>query len=299
MNTKISHLQLRDRVLPIGKKTYIVGILNITPDSLGGGYLDDISGALNHAYQLIEDGADILEIGGESTRPGFQILSPQDVINRLQPVLRELCKNIKVPLSIDTYKSEVAQFALDLGVQIVNDVSGLRADPRMAEVINQYHACAVICRDREKTDRFSNERKYFGSNMHAVEQIMKENFLYALENGIDKNRIILDPRIGSGMTVDNALLSTNDCIEILQNQDRLMQFGQPLMSAHSLKTFIGETLGNLPTPERVEGTDAVSAYCVLKGVDFLRIHHVKRTKRIIQMLEAIMYHNINLIERNI
>ena len=294
MKEKIPFLQLRDRTLPIGNKTYIVGILNITPDSLGGGYFDNVSGALTYAYQMIEDGADILEIGGESTRPGFEVLMSKAVIERIKPVLCELCKTVKVPLAIDTYKSEVAKFALDMGVQIVNDVSGLKADDCMSEVVNRYHAGVVISREREQTDRFSREREYFGSNIFAIKQILKENYLDALMNGIDRNRIILDPRIGSGMTVNNNLLPTEDCIEILQSQDWFAQFGQPIMSAHSLKTFIGETLGDLPTTERIEGTDAVSAYCVFKGVDFIRVHHVKRTKRIVKMLEAILQKNNDL-----
>lgn len=285
---KEKEIVLHDRKLPLGNKTYVVGVINITPDSLGGGFYNNDKSAINHAHKLIEEGADIIEIGGESTRPGYAVLTDDEVINRISGVLPTIVKNVPVPISIDTYKSKVAEFSLSHGVHIVNDVSGLRADADMANVIKRYNSAVVICRTREKVDRFQNERGYMGQSVHAINQIIRENFLYALEQGITRDKIILDPRMGSGMTMDEQLLHTNDCVELLKNYEFFHIYGQPIMLAHSLKTFIGEILGNLPTQERYEGTDAVSAYAVMKRVDFLRVHNVKSTARVVKMLDYLV-----------
>ena len=284
----LTNIKLHDRDLPIGNKTYIVGVLNITPDSLGGGFYNDLNGALDHTYRLVEEGADILEIGGESTRPGARTLSSEEVIERIGSVLKYLIKNIDIPITIDTYSSEVARFALDVGVHIINDVSGLRADSKMVEVINEYKSCVVICRERETGDRFSKEYRLLDSYIFAIELILKENLIFALENGIPRERIILDPRIGSGITSSQPLLHKKDCLDILKNQKQLLRLGQPLMTAHSLKTFIGEILGELPVEERIVGTDAVTAYCIMNGVDFVRVHNVKRTYRIAKVIDEIV-----------
>ena len=257
----------------VRNKTYIMGILNVTPDSFSdGGKFNNLDAALYHAEEMIREGADIVDVGGESTRPGHTVISEEEEIARVTPVLEALKARFDVPLSIDTYKAPVAQAALQAGADLVNDIWGFRHDPRVARLTAQYGAACCLMHNR-------NEAVY----ENFLEDMVKDMEIclsIAREAGVPEDKIMLDPGVGFGKTYDMNL-------EAINHVDILHRLGFPILLGTSRKSVIGLTL-NLPSDQRVEGTLATTVLGVLKGCAFVRVHDIKENKRAIQMTEAIL-----------
>ncbi len=255
------------------RHTYIMGILNVTPDSFSdGGKYSRLDAALFHAGQMIADGADILDVGGESTRPGYERVSDEEEIERTVPVIEKLRQEFDIPISIDTYKSRVADAALDAGASLVNDIWGLKQDPEMAPVIAGRQASCCLMHNRAEA--------VYRSFIADVLDDLKGCIRIAEAAGISKDRILLDPGIGFGKTYEMNL-------EILQKIGCLKELGYPILLGTSRKSVIGLTL-DLPTDQREEGTLASTIYGMLHGCSFVRVHDVKANRRAIRMTEAIL-----------
>ncbi len=276
-----------------GNKTYVMGILNITPDSFSGDGLmrqsDLIPRALEQASQFIAAGADILDIGGESTRPGSQPVGTEEEMDRVIPVIEALAAaNFGTLLSVDTYKARVAEAALKAGAHWVNDVWGLRADPDLAQVAARFRAPVVLMHNRSKPTNASVEARlggrYVGMAYNNLLQDVQHELLESVELAasakIPKDRIILDPGIGFGKTVEQNL-------ELLNRLNELKTLGYPLLLGPSRKSFIGYTL-NLPPEQRLEGTLAACVVGILRGADILRVHDVEAVVRTARMTDAIL-----------
>ena len=254
--------------------TYIMGILNVTPDSFSdGGKYNNMDAALRHAEQMVREGADILDVGGESTRPGHIQITDEEEAARVVPVIRALKKEFDVPVSIDTYKSRVAEAALDAGADLVNDIWGLKYDDRMAEVIAGYHAACCLMHNRDTAEY----REFLPDFMED----MRECVRLAENAGIRKDGIILDPGVGFGKTYEMNL-------EIIDRVDILHELGFPVLLGTSRKSVIGLTL-DLPPREREEGTLVTTVWAVQKGCAFVRVHDVEKNKRAIRMAETLMH----------
>ncbi len=270
--------KIRDRTLNLSEKTWIMGIVNVTPDSFSdGGSFFGVEEAVTHAKQLVADGADLLDIGGESSRPGAQLVPAEEEWRRVQPVLERLVKEVDVPLSIDTNKAEVAEKALGLGAHIVNDITGLTGDPLMAEVVKRFGAGAIIMHMQGKPQSMQEYPTY----AHVVEEVKKwlAARLLELEGiGVAKEALVVDPGIGFGKTAEHNM-------ELLANGVQFNSLGRPLLVGPSRKAFIGKIL-NLPVTDRVEGTVAASVLAVWNGANIVRVHDVKAVKRAVQVVDA-------------
>ena len=253
--------------------TYIMGILNVTPDSFSdGGRYDTLDAALFHARQMVEEGADILDIGGESTRPGHIQITDAEEIGRVVPVIERLKQEFDIPLSIDTYKSTVAEAALAAGADLVNDIWGLKYDEKMASVIAKSGAACCLMHNREKAE-YDDFAADFLEDMRGCVAL-------AGRAGIRHDKIILDPGVGFGKTYEMNL-------EIINQLELLHQFDLPILLGTSRKSVIGLTL-DLPADQREEGTLVTTVYAVQKGCAFVRVHDVKKNKRAIRMTQALM-----------
>ena len=253
--------------------TYVMGILNVTPDSFSdGGKWNSVDAALKHAEDMIRDGADILDIGGESTRPGYTLLPDEEEISRVVPVIEAVKKNFDIPVSVDTYKSAVAHAALQAGADLVNDVWGLKYDRKVADLIAQYKVPCCLMHNREKAE-YNNFLDEFCEDMRGCLAIAKEA-------GIADDQIILDPGVGFGKNYEHNLT-------IIHHLERLCDMGYPVLLATSRKSCIGQAL-DLPTDQRVEGTMVTTVMGVLKGAAFVRVHDVKENLRAIRMTQAIL-----------
>lgn len=260
-------------MLDYGKRTYIMGILNVTPDSFSdGGDFDSVEKALKHAKEMVEEGADMIDIGGESTRPGHTYVDSEEEIRRVVPVIKALKKEISLPMSIDTYKADVAEKALKLGVEMVNDVWGLRRDENMANVIAKYDAEVCIMHNQDGTE-------YDKDIMEAIKDFLNESIKMALDAGIKKEKIVLDPGIGFGKTFEQNL-------EVLRRLGELRDLGYPILLGTSRKSVIGNVL-HLEPKDRVEGTVATTVLGVRDGVDIVRVHDVTENLRAAKMADAI------------
>ena len=258
-------------MLDYGKKTYIMGILNVTPDSFSdGGDYTNIDIAVNHAKEMIELGADMIDLGGESTRPGHKFVSAEEEISRIVPVIKRLKEEINVPISIDTYKSEVAEEALKLGVDMVNDVWGLTYDGKMADV---YDGEVCIMHNQEGTD-------YDKDIMEAIKEFLQNSIDMALKAGVKKEKIVLDPGIGFGKTYEQN-------IEVLERLGELRDLGYPVLLGTSRKSVLGKILENSTPKERVNATVATTVLGVRDGVDIVRVHDVKENKEAAMVADAI------------
>ncbi len=253
--------------------TYLMGILNVTPDSFSdGGRYSRLDAALAHAELLIQDGADLLDVGGESTRPGHRQISDEEEITRVVPVIEALKREFDVPVSVDTYKSRVASEALSAGADLINDIWGLKYDEKMASVIAESGAACCLMHNR-------NHMAYRSFLSEFMED-MRECVRLADEAGIRRDRIILDPGVGFGKTYEMNL-------EIIDRLEILHELGLPVLLGTSRKSVIGLTL-DLPVDQREEGTLVTTVYAVQKGCAFVRVHDVKKNKRAVQMTEALM-----------
>ncbi len=267
-------------ILDPSKGTLIMGILNITPDSFsdGGKYLEP-EAAIDRAFEMVEEGADIIDIGGESTRPGSEGVSAEIELKRVMPVIKGLSKRIKVPISIDTTKSEVAERAIGEGVQIINDISAMRADCNMINVAVKYGVAVILMHMRGTPKTMQLDTSYRALRREIFD-FLKERIKWAEEHGIDRRRIIIDPGIGFGKSVEGNL-------EIMRNLEELRFLGKPILIGTSRKSFIGKVL-DLGVDERMEGSAATVAVSIMKGANIIRVHDVLRMKRVARMVDAII-----------
>lgn len=254
------------------KHTYLMGILNITPDSFSdGGEYSDIDAALYHAKKMIDDGADIIDVGGESTRPGAKPVSAEDETDRVVPVIEKIKSEFNIPLSLDTYKADTALAGIKAGADMINDIWGLQYDPDMASVIASSDVVCCLMHNRQKHDYIN-----FGEDLFTDMAGILNN---AIRKGIKEDRIILDPGIGFKKT-------TEENLWILNNLNLLKHLGCPWLLGASRKSVIGDTL-KLPVDERLEGTLGITALAVIEGAGIVRVHDVKENRRVINMMEAI------------
>lgn len=266
-------MKIGNKEFHVEKHTYIMGILNVTPDSFSdGGRWNEETAALHHAQQMLEEGADIIDVGGESTRPGYTLLSDEDEIARVVPVIKEVKRQFHVPVSIDTYKSNVARAALDAGADLVNDIWGLKYDRELAKVIAEYNAACCLMHNRKEPD--------YKNFMEDMLLDLQETISIAKNAGIKEEGIILDPGVGFGKTYENNL-------EAVYHLERLHELGFPILLGTSRKSMIGLAL-DLPSSERLEGTLATTVLGVLKKASFIRVHDIKENARTIKMTEAMM-----------
>ncbi|MDI6800094.1 MAG: dihydropteroate synthase [Actinomycetota bacterium] len=262
------------------KKTAVMGILNVTPDSFsdGGVYLN-LDLAIRAAERMTKDGADIIDIGGESSRPGAEPATLADELTRVTPVIEALSGRLNIPISIDTYKAKVAEEALKAGAVIINDISGLRADERMAGVAAEAKAAVVIMhmlgtpRDMQKDPKYK-------SVIDEIISFFTERIAFAIKSGIKEDKIIIDPGIGFGKTLEHNL-------EILRRLDDFKTLGFPVLIGTSRKSFIGTVLG-LEVTDRLEGTAATVTYSIVKGADIVRVHDVKEMARVAKMTDVLV-----------
>ena len=253
--------------------TYIMGILNVTPDSFSdGGRYDKPDAALRHAERLVREGADVIDVGGESTRPGHIQITDEEEIRRVVPVIEALKRRFDVPVSIDTYKSCVAEAALDAGADLVNDIWGLKYDERMASVIAGRGAACCLMHNRN-TAAYSDFLVDFMEDMRGCVET-------ARRAGIADDRILLDPGVGFGKTYEMNL-------EIISRLEIMHELGYPILLGTSRKSVIGLTL-DLPADQREEGTLVTTVYGVQKGCAFVRVHDVEKNRRAIEMTRALM-----------
>ncbi len=258
-------------------QVYIMGILNVTPDSFSdGGRFCTMDAALYHAQEMVRDGADILDVGGESTRPGHVQISDEEEIDRVVPVIEALKARFDTPVSVDTYKSRVARAAVDAGADLVNDIWGLKYDEKMAEVIASSGVSCCLMHNREKA--------VYQDFLPDVIDDLRESLRLAEAAGIDKDKIILDPGIGFGKTYEMNL-------EMLKNLQDIRLLGYPVLLGTSRKSVIGLTL-DLPADQREEGTLVTTVLGIESGISFVRVHDVRANRRAIQMTEAILREHI-------
>lgn len=271
--------------LDFSKKTYIMGILNVTPDSFsdGGLYFSEKK-AIEHALRLVEEGADIIDVGGESTRPGSEPVSPEEEIRRTIPVIRALSNEIRVPISIDTYKAEVARRALDAGATMVNDISGLRFDPDMPAVVAEYGVPVVIMHIKGRP-KDMQQNPVYEALIPEIMDYLRISIRLAIKFGIKEDRIIIDPGIGFGKTFEHNL-------EIINNLKEFTLLEKPVAVGVSRKAFIGRILGDLPPQERLEGTAAAVAIAIYNGANIVRVHDVKEIVRVARVVDSIMRERI-------
>lgn len=265
-------MRIGNRDFDVDKHTYIMGILNVTPDSFSdGGKWNDEGAALKHTEEMIEEGADIIDIGGESTRPGYTLLSDEEEIARVVPVIQAVKSRFGIPVSVDTYKSHVARAALEAGADLVNDIWGLKYDQELAGVIAEYEAPCCLMHNRREAD--------YQDFMEDMLQDLRETISIAKKAGIPDQNIILDPGVGFGKTYENNL-------EAINRLERMHELGYPILLGTSRKSVIGLTL-DLPASERLEGTLATTVMGVMKKAAFVRVHDIRANARIIKMTEAI------------
>lgn len=261
-------LRLKRHTIDLSEKPCIMGVLNVTPDSFSdGGQFFDKTRAIEHALSMAADGADIIDIGGESTRPGAEAVSYEEELRRTIPVIEALAGSIPVAISIDTYKAGVAERALQAGAEIVNDISGLRFDPDMAGVAALYEAAVVIMHIKG-TPKDMQKNPVYEAIFSEIEDYFNRSIEMALAAGVKKDLIILDPGIGFGKTTAHNL-------QIIGNLDRFATMGMPIMVGVSKKAFIGQILDGAGVENRAMGTAAMVAASILKGADIVRVHDVR------------------------
>ncbi|MBI4331244.1 MAG: dihydropteroate synthase [Chloroflexi bacterium] len=250
-----------------------MGIINVTPDSFSGdGLAGDVSGAVERAKRMAEEGADIIDIGGESTRPGSTPVSAEDELKRVMPVLEQVVKEVRVPVSIDTYKYAVAEQAVLAGAAVINDVWGLKAEPRLAELASRYRLPMVLMHNKKTAS--------YGNLIPEMIHSLQESIDIALAAGVPREDIVIDPGIGFGKTLQHNLA-------VMRHLDRFKCLGRPILLGTSRKSMIGLVL-NLPPDRRLEGTAATVALGIAGGADVVRVHDVREMRLVCRMADAIV-----------
>ncbi len=257
-----------------GSRTYVMGILNVTPDSFSGdGIAYDVDAALRLASQMREDGADIIDVGGESTRPGFAEVSAEEELRRVIPVIERLSREIDIPISIDTYKAQVAKAALEAGARMINDVHGFRREPEIARVAAEAGVPTIAM--------YNQRGREFHDTIGDITAGLLESLRIAREQGLPAENVIVDPGFNFGWTEEQAL-------EMLRRLGELRVLGRPILVGPSRKSTIGTVLGGLPVEERLEGTAAAVAIAIANGADIVRVHDVKEMARVARIADAVV-----------
>ena len=266
-------MQIGKREFQTRGRTYVMGILNVTPDSFSdGGRWNDKDGALRHVEEMLAQGADVIDIGGESTRPGYTVISQEEEAERVVPVIRAVKAAFDIPVSLDTYKAEVARAGIAAGADLINDIWGLKWDGRMASVIAESGLPCCLMHNRRNPE--------YQDFLGEVKADLAESLELARQAGIAGDKIILDPGVGFAKSLEQNL-------QIIGSLERLHSLGCPLLLGCSRKSVVGLTLG-LPVEERLEGTLATTVIAVTKGCMFVRVHDVKENVRAVKMAEAIL-----------
>lgn len=259
--------------LDFAKKTYMMGILNTTPDSFSdGGRFNRIEAAVQHAEQMVSDGADMIDIGGESTRPGYTPVSAAEELERVLPIIQAVAAGTDVPISIDTYKAETAEQSIEAGAHIINDIWGAKKDPEIAAVAAEKDVPIILMHNRDSME--------YESFIRDVLLDLYDSINIAVKAGVPEQKIILDPGIGFAKDMQQHLL-------MLQNLDKVAALGFPVLLGASKKRIVGHVL-DLPVEERMEGTGAVCCFGIEKGCHILRVHDVKPISRMAKMMDALV-----------
>ena len=266
-------MKIGNRLFDTQNQTYIMGILNITPDSFSdGGKWNHMDEALKHTEAMIADGADIIDIGGESTRPGHTPVSADEEAQRVLPVIEAVRQRFDIPISVDTFKSSVAESSIQAGADLVNDIWGFKFDFKVAEMTAKYQSACCLMHNRKEA--------VYDNFLQDMVKDMEESIAIARKAGVADDKIMLDPGVGFGKTYEMNL-------EAINHVDVLLPLGFPVLLGTSRKSVIGNTL-NLPVDQRVEGTLSTTVIGMLRGCAFVRVHDVKENKRIIDMTKAIL-----------
>ena len=278
-----SHLDPRVPVIfdRIGVRTLVMGILNVTDDSFtDGGRFADVGAAIRHGMDMVRDGADIIDVGGESTRPGANFVSAEEEIDRVVPVIRELSQEVDAAISIDTHKATVAEAALDAGASIVNDISAGTLDARMPALVAK-RKCPAILMHIKGTVGDMRENPVYADLMGEITGFLRDRLDAFVSAGADERLLMVDPGFGFGKTVHHNL-------EILRRLREIKSLGRPILIGTSRKSTIGKVLGDLPPDERIEGTAATVAISIANGADIVRVHDVKEMARVARMTDAVV-----------
>jgi dihydropteroate synthase len=254
-----------------GSRTYVMGIINVTPDSFSGdGIGGDEEGAVAQGLRMVSEGADMLDVGGESTRPGHQPITAAEEISRTENVVARLARETEVPISIDTYKLEVAEAAVAAGATMLNDIWGLTRSPALARLASASSCALVLMHNRDGTD-------YAGDLIEEIKRFLRLSIRQALDAGVPRERILIDPGIGFGKTAEQNWV-------VMRRLAELSELGQPILVGTSRKSFIGKAL-DLPVAERVEGTAATVTAAILRGADVVRVHDVREMTRVVKIAD--------------
>jgi dihydropteroate synthase len=254
-----------------GSRTYVMGIINVTPDSFSGdGLGDDQERAVTQGLRMVSEGADMLDVGGESTRPGHQPITAAAEISRTEGVVARLARQVDVPISIDSYKLEVAEAAVEAGATMLNDIWGLTRSPALAELAAARGCGLVLMHNQDGTD-------YAGDLMKEIVRFLRASVDRAVETGVPRERILIDPGIGFGKTAEQNW-------DVMRRMEELRELGQPILIGTSRKSFIGKAL-DLPVNERMEGTAATVTAAVLRGADVVRVHDVREMTRVVRIAD--------------
>lgn len=266
-------MKIGNKIIDLNERTYVMGILNITPDSFSdGGKYNEIEKAVKKAKQMVKDGADIIDIGGESTRPGAEYVSEEEETKRVVPIIKAIKNDLDVLISIDTYKSKTAEEAIKAGADIINDVWGFKRDNDIVNIAVKYNVPCILMHNRENIP--------YTNLMDNVLEDLMESVNIALEAGVKKENIILDPGIGFAKNYEENLI-------VMNNLDRIVDMGFPVLLATSRKSMIGLAL-NLSVDQRVEGTIATTVMGIMKGCNIVRVHDVLENKRACIMTDKIL-----------
>jgi dihydropteroate synthase len=273
-------VRFKTKIMDLSTRTHIMGVLNVTPDSFSdGGNFFKWDNALRQGMKMVGEGADIIDVGGESTRPGSDPLTLKEELSRVIPVIESLSQKTDVPVSIDTYKAEVARRALDAGAQMINDISALRFDPEMKNIAREYEVPIVLMHIKG-TPKDMQQNPYYEDVIAEISRYLEESINIAQKAGIEKNKIIIDPGIGFGKRLE-------DNLNILKNLKKFSILECPVLIGCSRKSFIGRIL-DLPVEERLEGSLAALAVAVVNGANIVRVHDVKESRRVVKLVDAIM-----------
>jgi dihydropteroate synthase len=274
---KTSHREIR-----LGQKTQIMGILNVTPDSFSdGGLFYNQQKAVDYGLQMIAEGADIIDIGGESTRPGAASVSPKEELKRVVPVINEITRQTKIPICIDTTKAQVAREAIAAGAEIVNDVSALHNDKKMAQTVRESQVALILMHMRGKPSVMQKGNLAYGNLMGEIITFLRKSIEKAKVTGIEKEYLVIDPGIGFGKTPE-------DNYRIINRLSELKTLGLPIMIGTSRKSFIGKVAGGEPQ-ERIEGTASTIVAAILNGCHIIRVHDVACMKKVAAVTDAILH----------